>query len=145
MNLKPKIGIDNLKFGMSQKEIYEILGMPNRKRIDEDDENQLFLEFNDEKIRLTIYQDENKRLGYIRTINPNIEYNGHKIINSTLEYAQNQIFGEIIKEWEIDDYEFFTTYGNDEFWLTLNVEYGIIISLEIGVPFKNDEEYDWPK
>jgi len=145
MNLKPKIGIDNLKFGMSQKEIYEILGMPNRKRIDEDDENQLFLEFNDEKIRLTIYQDENKRLGYIRTINPNIEYNGHKIINSTLEYAQNEIFGEIIKEWEIDDYEFFTTYGNDEFWLTLNVEYGIIISLEIGVPFKNDEEYDWPK
>lgn len=144
MKLSPKIGIDNLKFGMSQKDIYEILGMPDRKRIDQDDSEQLFLEFNKQRLRLTIYRNENNRLGYLQTSNPNLEFNNHKVINSKIEFVKKEVFDELIKDWEIEDYDFFSTHSNDDYWITLNVEYGVVISVEIGVTFKNEEDYDWP-
>jgi hypothetical protein len=144
MQLKPKIGIDNLKFGMTQKEIYELLGIPNKKRVDEIDSNDLYLEFNILLLRLTIYRNENNRLGYIQTSNPKLEFNNHRIINSTVEFAKKEIFGGIISEWEIDEYDFFSTHGNDDFWITLNVEYGKIISVELGLTFNDKDEFIWP-
>ena len=144
MKLKPKIGVDNLKFGMTKTDIVGILGMSNREKIDEDDDNLLLWEYLEQKIRLTFYKDEDDRFGYLRTINPNLDYNGHKILNSKIDFAKKEIFGQIISEWEIEEYDFLTTYFNKEYWLTLHVEYGIVTDFEIGVPFKNDDEYDWP-
>jgi hypothetical protein len=144
MELKPQIGIDNLRFGMTQAGIVEILGMANREKIDDDNDNLLLWEYHDPKIRLTFNKDEDNRLGYIRTINPNLTFNGHKILYSKVDFVKNEILGNIINDWEVEEYDFLTTYFNEEYWLTLHVEYGIVTSFEIGVPFKNDEEYDWP-
>ena len=145
MKLKPKIGIDDLKFGMLQKEVYEVLGMPDKKLVDEEDPEQVFMEFHDQQIRLTIFKEENNRLGYIQTSNPDLEFNGHKIINSKVNFAKKEIFSGIIQDWDIEEYDFFSTHSNDEHWITLNVEYGRVISVEVGVPFADDEEdYDWP-
>ena len=145
MKLKPKIGIDDLRFGMLQKEVYEILGMPDKKLVDEEDPEQVFMEFHDQQIRLTIFREENNRLGYIQTSNPDLEFNGQKIMNSTIGFAKKEIFSGIIRDWDIEEYDFFSTHSNDEYWLTLNVEYGRVISVEVGVPFTEDEEdYDWP-
>lgn len=144
MRLKPKIGIDKLKFGMTQKDIFEKLGSHDRKRVDEDDDEQVLLEFYKLQLRLTIYTDEKGRLGYMRTRNANLTFNGYKVIGATIEFAKKEIFGELIKDWEVEEYDFFFTHSNDEFWLTLDEEYGIVTNVEIGVPFKNEEEYNWP-
>ncbi|KZS41207.1 hypothetical protein AWE51_22640 [Aquimarina aggregata] len=144
MDLKPKLGLDNLTFGMSKKEVYEVLGMPDRKRISDDDDDQQLLEYNDQKLRLTIYKNEDNRLGYLQTSNPKLEFNGHAIINSKIDFVKDKIFGDIISDWEIEDYDFFATHSNDDYWITLNVEFGIVINIEIGVPFNDDNDYDWP-
>ncbi|MGB5818166.1 MAG: hypothetical protein WBG90_01685 [Saonia sp.] len=144
MELKPKIGIDNLKFGMTQKDILEILGIPDRKRIDEDDEEQILFEFNRLKIRLTFYLNEENRLGYIRSNNPDLTFNGMKIIGSKIEYAKKEIFGEIISDWEVEEYDFFLTHSDDNVWVTLNEEFGEVSSVEVGVTFSDGENYDWP-
>jgi len=144
MQLKPTIGIDNLKFGITQKEIYEVIGIPNRKRVDEIDSNELYLEFNNLLLRLTIYRDENNRLGYIQTSNPELEFNNHRIINAPIEFVKKEIFGEIISDWEIEDYDTFSTHGNEEYWVMLNVEYGKVISVELGLTFNEEDEYIWP-
>ncbi len=144
MELKPKIGIDNLKFGMTRKEVIEILNAPDRILKNEGDENELILEWNLKKIRLTFYQNENDRFGYLRTINPELKFNEKKIIGAELEFVKQQVFSEIITDWEIDEYDFLTTHFNEQNWLTLHVEYGIVTEFEIGVPFENDEDYKWP-
>ena len=41
MEIKLKIGIGDLKFGMTENEIIKILGKPNKRFMDEDDDNQL--------------------------------------------------------------------------------------------------------
>jgi hypothetical protein len=144
MQLKPKIGIGNLKFGMTQKDILEVLGIPNRKRIDEDDDEQILLEFNQLKLRLTFYLNEGNRLGYLRTTNVDLTFNGHKIIGTKVNIAKKMIFGSLINDWEIDEYDFFITHSNDEFWITLNEEFGEVIAIELGVTFSDEENYDWP-
>jgi len=144
MELKPKIGIDNLKFGMSQTDIISILGEPDKKQIDEDDTHGLICDYYMLKLRLTFYLNENGRLGYIRTANEGLIYDGQKILYSQIEIAKSEIFGNIISEWLIDQYQFFSTHFNEEYWLTLNEDYGEVNGVELGVPFKNAEEYDWP-
>lgn len=144
MKIKPKIGVDNLKFGMTRKEVIGILNEPDRTLTNEDDENELILEWNSQKLRLTFYKNENERFGYLRTINPELKFNGKEIIGTELEFVKNKIFADLISDWEIDNYDFLTTYFNEQNWLTLHVEYGIVTDIEIGVPFENDENYKWP-
>ncbi len=144
MELKPKIGVDNLKFGMKRTEVIEILNKPDRILTNQEDENELILEWNYLKLRMTFYQNENDRFGYLRTINPELKFNGKRIIGAQLEFVKKQIFAELIKDWEIDEYDFFTTYFNEQNWLTLHVEYGVVTEFEIGVPFKNEENFEWP-
>ena len=50
----------------------------------------------------------------------------------------------LIREWEVDDYEYFVTYFNAEWWIELREDYGRVESLDMGVRFKNEDEYDWP-
>jgi hypothetical protein len=144
MQLKPKIGIANLKFGMTQKDILEILDIPNRKRIDEDDEDEVLLEFNQLKLRLTFYLNEGNRLGYLRTNNLDLTFNGHKIIGTKIDIAKKLIFGSLITDWEIEEYDFFISHSNDEFWITLNEEFGEVTAIELGVTYLDEENYDWP-
>ncbi|MEO9511429.1 MAG: hypothetical protein ABJN84_07040 [Flavobacteriaceae bacterium] len=145
MELKPTIGLDNIKFGMFQKMVYQILGLPDKIRIDEDDSDNIYMEYNNLKLRLTIYKNEDNRLGYLCTSNPNLTYNNFKIIDCNVDWVKTEIFGDLIQNWEIDDYDTFSTHGDDKCWITLNVEYGRVISLELGTPWKNEEEYEWPQ
>lgn len=143
MELKPKIGIDNLTFGLNKLEVIKILGEPNRVFEMEDDDNELTLEWNEEKLRLTFYKNENEKFGYLRTSNTKLTYNGHSIINSNYQFAKEEIFYEF-QDWEKEEYDFLTVYFNENCWLSLNCEYGNVIDIEMGVTFKDDENYDWP-
>jgi len=144
MELKPKIGIDNLRFGMSRKEIIEILGEPDREfQLDDFGDNETVLEWKQKMLRLTFYKEENDRFGYLRTMNSNVSYKGLNILNQEPKLVKEKIFSEL-KEWDKNEFDFLTMYFNENYWLNLNCEYGIVVDLEMGVPFKNDEDYDWP-
>lgn len=144
MLLKLGIGIDKIKFGMICSEIENILGKPDRIRIDQDDEHRLFWDFNKPKIRLSFYQREDDKLGYIETSNPNILFNGHRIINSHVDFVKSVVFKDLSSKWELDEYHSFSVYFYEKYWLTLHVEYDKVTNLEIGVTFKDDDEYNWP-
>ena len=144
MKLKPNIGLENIKFGMFQKMIYQSLGMPDKITVDEDDADNIYLEYNKQRLRLTIYKNEDNRLGYLHSSSPDLVYNGLKIIDKEIEWVKKEVFGDLVKNWEIDDYDFWSTHGDDKSWITLNVEFGRVKSVEIGAPWKNEDEYDWP-
>ncbi|MEF3078373.1 hypothetical protein [Winogradskyella poriferorum] len=145
MEIKPKIGFDKIKFGMFRNEIIEILGRPDRILTDEYDENEQKLEWNKLKIRLTFQLDENDRLTYLVSKNPNLNYAGQRLIGIETEIAKNKILKELATQWEVENYDFFQTHFHEPNWLTLHSEFGEIDEIEMGVPFKNKNEYDWPK
>ncbi|KAB2807699.1 hypothetical protein [Phaeocystidibacter luteus] len=143
MKLHLNQGINNLRFGMTRTKVESILGQPDKILIDPDDENELIWEYSDQKLRLTFYQNEADRLGYIRCSNSNLTIKGLQIIDKKIVDVQNQIDSDP-DAWEIEEYHFFKVYFLEQYWLSLQVEYERVTVIEHGVPFKNDDEYDWP-
>ena len=143
MELKPRIGIDRLKFGMSQAEIQGIIGEPDKSFINQDDSNQIIWEYNRNRIRLTFYADEKNRFGYFRCRSNDLTFQGKKLIDMDINQAMNGL-GNTDK-FQVEEYGFFRTYFDESDWLTLNEEYGLVSEVEMGVPFKNDDDYDWPR
>ncbi len=112
MELNPKIGIDNLKFGMTRKEVIAVLSESDRILTSKDVVNEMITKWNSKKLRLTFYQNENDRFGYLRTINLEIEFSGKKIIGAELNFVKKEVFIDLISYREIEEYDFFTTYFN---------------------------------
>jgi hypothetical protein len=135
-------GFDDICFGMTRSEVKEIIGSPNHEFLNPDNNIELFWEYTEKKLTLTFYLNEFGRLGYIRSSNTNLSISECKIIDTHIEVVQNQIDANP-NSWEINKYFSFTAYFHEGHWLCLNVKYDKIIDIELGVPLKNDNEYDW--
>ena len=118
------------------------LGKPDRIFVPEDDEDEFIYQYNGLQMMLTFYKQENDRLGYIRSSNPAITYNGVLLLNQPVKDIMNGAMKDI-KNWQIEKYDFFDTYLNEKDWLVLNVEYERISDLEMGVPVEGDNLYLW--
>jgi len=145
MELKPGIGIDNIVFGMSQFEIESILGRSDEQRDYQNDDFKYLCVFNKQKIHLSFYMLHKNKFGFLDTTNDKLTYNNLPIINSNIDFALNEIFIDLVTEWELKEFDTFTEYFSKEYWLNLHVEYGVITNVEMGVPFKNEDEFEWPE
>jgi hypothetical protein len=142
MEIKPKIGFDNIRFGMLKEHIIEHFGPPDKIIIDEYDKDEVRLSWN--KLNLTMTFQADHRFTYFSSSNPDLTYKGKSIIGATIEEAKDNVFGELISHWEFEDYETFETHFAENLWLTLYSKYGKVIEFELGVPFKDENEYEWP-
>ncbi len=138
MKINLKNGVDKLLFGMKQKDVEAIYGKPDNHFTDED-QNVIYL-YNKPKIRLTFYADEDLRLGYIITSNPEAEILGKKIIGGKIEDVKSEL---AFREWEEENFDSTINYFNESNWLIFQSEYDEIIRIEIGAIIKDNDEFDW--
>ena len=138
MKLNPKNGIDKLLFGMKQKDVEAIYGKPG-KQFNDDDGNIIYL-YNAEKMRLTFYEDEAFRLGYLISSNPELTLLEKKVIGKSVETVKSEL---PFKTWEQEDFDSTENHFNESNWLTLQSEYAIIIRVEIGANINDKDEFDW--
>ena len=138
MKINPKNGVDQLLFGMKQNHVEAIYGKPTKQFVD-DDGNSIYLYYN-EKLRLTFYEDEAFRLGYIITSNTDATLLGKKVIGRNVA----EIISELpFTSWEQEDFDSTENHFNESNWLILQSEFGIIIRVEIGAIIKDNDEFDW--
>jgi hypothetical protein len=138
MKINPKNGVDKLLFGMKQNHVEAIYGKPN-KQFNDDDGNCIYLYFA-EKLRLTFYEDEGFRLGYIITSNPEATLLDKKVIGINVEELKNEL---PFKSWEQEDFDSTVNHFNESNWLILQSEFGVVIRVEIGAIIKDNDEFDW--
>ena len=142
MEIKPKIGFENIKFGMYRKEIVEILGEADQIIADAYDDGEYILIWNKMKISLTF--QSNDRFTFYSCKSLDLKFNGKTFMDIKIRAAISEVFGELNAEWVIEDYETFKTHFYEDIWLTLHCEYGTVSNFELGVPFKNETEFDFP-
>ncbi|MEC4005324.1 hypothetical protein OX283_011710 [Flavobacterium sp. SUN052] len=138
MKLNPKNGIDQLLFGMKQNDVIALYGTPD-KRFEDDDNNIIFL-YNKHKLRLTFYEDEDFRFGYIITSNPEATLLDKKVVGINAEQLKNEL---PFKSWELEEFDTTENHFNESNWLTLQSEYGTIIRVELGAIINEKDEFDW--
>ena len=140
MKINPGFGLENILFGMKQSDVEAIYGKPSR-RYKDDENNEIYL-YNQEKLRLTFYEDENYRLGYILTSNPDSVLLGHKVIGSQIAMAIEKFRDHGLKDWERENIDLSTNHFNEEKWIILEEEFGVIVKVEIGAIIK-DDAFEW--
>lgn len=138
MKINPKNGIDLLLFGMRQHDVIAIYGSPD-KQFEDDDKNIIFL-YNKEKLRLTFYEDENFRLGYLITSNPDCMVLDQKLIGRNVNDVKEAL---PFKTWETEDFDSTENHFNESNWLILQSEFEEIIRVEVGAIINDNDEFDW--
>jgi len=138
MKINPKNGVDQLLFGMNQNNVQAIYGKPS-KQFKDDDGNEIYLYFK-EKLRLTFYEDEAFRLGYIITSNEEATLLDKKIIGKNVAVIKSEL---PFKLWEQEDFDSTENHFNESNWLILQSEFGVVIRVEIGAIIKDNDEFDW--
>lgn len=138
MIVNPKKGVDQLLFGMKQKDVIAIYGEPD-KQFKDDDQNIIFL-YNSQQLRITFYEDESMKLGYIITSHPEVTLLGKKIMGREVAEVKNEL---PFKSWEQEDFDSTENHFNESNWLVLQSEYGKIIRVEIGAIINDKDEFEW--
>jgi len=138
MIINPKNGVDQLLFGMKQNHVEALYGKPS-KQFKDDDGNVIYL-YNEQKLRLTFYEDEAFRLGYIITSNSEATLLGKAVMRKNVAEIKAEL---PFKTWEQEDFDSTENHFNESNWLILQSEYDSIIRVEIGAIIKDSDEFDW--
>ncbi len=138
MIINLKNGIDNLLFGMKQKDVELLYGKPSKQYTDE--EGNVICLYNRQKWSLTFYEDEEFRLGYIICSHPEATILDKKVLGRNIEVVKNEL---PFKSWTKEDFDTTENHFNESNWLILQSEYDDIIRVEMGAIINDNDEFDW--
>lgn len=141
MKVNLKTGVDKLLFGMKQQDVKAIYGEPDREY--KDDEENIIYVYNKEKFRLTFYSDEDFRLGYIISANPDLELFSNKIIGQKWGDVAAVLKENKITSFEKEPFDITDNYFNEDNWVIFQVEFDEVDTLELGAVFNSKDEFDW--
>jgi hypothetical protein len=141
MKINLKSGIEQLLFGMKQNDVTAIYGKPDRNYKDEDD--NVILVYNKLKMRLTFYQEEDLRLGYIVASSPKLELFGNLIIDKPIAAVKKDLAAKGITKFNQEEFDTFENYFNEENWFILQTEFEEVVKFEIGAIINQKDEFDW--
>jgi len=141
MKINLKSGIDQLLFGMKQNDVTAIYGKPDRNYKDEDD--NVILVYNKLKMRLTFYQEEELRLGYIVASSPKLELFGASIIGKSIATVKKELATKGVTKFTQEEFDTFENYFNEDNWFILQTEFEEVVKFEIGAIINQKDEFDW--
>ncbi len=141
MKINPKLGIDQLLFGMKQKDVVALYGKPD-KQFNDEDQNVIYL-YNTKMVRITFYSEEELKLGYLICSNPDLELNGKKVIGKKINELKQDLKDKSFTEWEHEDFDSLENHFNEANWLIFQTEFNHVVKVELGAIINNKDEFDW--
>ena len=141
MKINLKNGIDKLIFGMKQNDVIAIYGKPNKDYKDEDD-NVIFV-YNNLKIRMTFYEAEDFKLGYLVASDSNLELFGNKIMNRKITDVKKDLVQKGITKFTQEEFDTYENYFNEDNWIIFQTEFDEVVKFEIGAIINDKDEFDW--
>lgn len=143
MEIKVGIGIENIVFGMSEEEVKNILGDPDK--INEyKDINIINYYYNLKMINLEFDKDEGNRLCSIEVNNPKMTIFGNNAFYKTKEEIEMYLRDNGYFDFEYEDYDTFETLFCEEIWITFKIELNRVRSIEFGPLFNDSDDIIWP-
>lgn len=141
MKVNLKSGVDKLLFGMKQNDVKAVYGEPDREY--KDDEDNVIYVYNERKMRLTFYEDEDLKLGYIISSHPDLELFSHKVIGKKWTEVASLMKDNKVNSFEKEPYDITDNYFNEDNWIIFQVEFEEVNTLEVGAVFNSNDEFDW--
>jgi hypothetical protein len=152
LNIKPTIGLGELKFGMTREQVNAVLGQPDEiEIISEDGEAIEQWHYDDHEFSCLFSEQDDWKLLSIAISNEDSTINEHKFIGLSETELEDklQLIG-ISEELEYEDMsteefpDHLLVYCDElamNFWL----DAGIVSEIQWGPIMLDDENIDWPK
>jgi hypothetical protein len=99
--------------------------------------------YNALKMRLTFYQEEEFKLGYIVASSPDLELFGNKVIGKKISEVKKELATKGITKFTQEDFDTFENYFNEDNWFILQTEFDEVVKFEIGAIINSKDEFDW--
>ncbi len=142
MEIKPKIGIDQILFGMRPNDVEALYGKPERQYKDE--ENHLIYLYFPLKLQLTFYADEAFRLGYLICADSATTFKGRTLIEKRVADAKSDLKMLGIAHWTSEYIDSVEHLLNEDNWITLQAEFGEVVKIELGADINYlTDEFEW--
>jgi hypothetical protein len=124
---------------MKQTDVMSIYGNPNKQFKDEDD-NVIFV-YNDQKLRLTFYKDEQFKLGYIIAASNDLQMFDNKVVGRFTSVVKSELID--FENWEIEEFDMNENHFNEANWIIIVSEFGLVSKIELGAIINDKDEFDW--
>jgi hypothetical protein len=135
-------GVDQISFGMTESDLIDLLGVPDKICVNDSGNRDLL--YYQLKLILKIEPSNGSRLGWISVRNRAArlgQMNPWAVGRiEVLAYLASQL-GEVAA---LDDYEWMESYSFNRAWVELQFELGELTSFNFGVPYGDDDEPIWP-
>ncbi len=152
--IKPGIGLGELKFGISRDQVKSLLGEPDD--IDAysytDSDTDLTEDWYYDELFLSIGFDEEDDW---RLVTIALNSNSYEFDNKKLVGLKREELLDVLKELKVDDIEFEDWSGDgnpdhklissEEKALNIWLDEGIVTEIQIGPLYNNDETINWPE
>jgi hypothetical protein len=99
--------------------------------------------YNKLKSRLTFYQEEDFKLGYIVASGADLELFGNTIIGKKITDVKQDLVSKNITKFTQEEFDTFENYFNEENWIIFQTEFEEVVKFEIGAIINSKDEFDW--
>jgi len=139
MNILPKIGLDNIRLGVSKQDVINLLGQPLSKESNPEDD---IWEFKND-IELSFQKDDNYLLSSITVLNPAARLSSKNIIDiSEAELLSGFPSFQLDEDFGKDG----KSYWSDEMQLMAWVFEGQVLNITIYPEYQDSDDTPiWPK
>jgi hypothetical protein len=143
MKIKIGVGIDNIIFGMSQEEVKNLVGSPDKVSNTEWTYG-VVLTFNSIMTKFKFDQKEDLRLVSIETFYPDTTMFNQRIIGKEKQEIEALLHSLGYCNIEYEEFDFFETIHCDEVAMTFEFEFNRLRGIEFSPLFDSNEEIVWP-
>ena len=143
MEVKIGIGLDDLVFGMSAKDVKNILGTPDRISETEKTEGIVYY-YNDLFIKTKFDLNEDGKMYSIEVFNAEAILLDQIVMGKKKDEILSFLKSKGYCTFEEDDYEFFETLLCEEIWCTFTFEFNRLRSFEFSPLSDENENNIWP-
>ena len=141
MNVRPLIGLDEVRFGMTRDDVERLLGEPEERAVECDGDEQTEAWYYWSR-RLSAHFDAEVdwRLTTLDLGSPDAVLRGRRLVGATLDELRAAL-PEFALEWHGNEFE---PIEIDDLAMNLWIEDGVLESIQWSVPLDADEEERWP-
>ena len=138
MHIEIGKGLSNTLFGISEKDIINKFGRPDKVYIDEYKDK--YLQYYKSQVVYKLESEYNNILGWIEVYNKNAILFGKNFFNMSQKQVIEYITNELNEEPTLDDYSSFESYTFNNNWLELQFTLGKLRNINFGYLFDENDE-----
>jgi hypothetical protein len=142
MDIHPGRGVGDLLFGLTESQLFDALGPPDRQYRTDSEVRRL--QYYAHRLEFAIEPENGDRFGWVEVWNPSAIFTGRSVIGEQVLEVLPRFTQALAEEPEYGDYASFETYFFRRNWLELHVRFGRIECVNWGVLYDEADEPQWP-